>query len=36
VIGHYADARDPGGHFGDFTIRVGYLPDVVAGREFNA
>jgi len=35
TLGHYARARDPGEHFGDFTIRAGYVAEVKEGRFFN-
>ncbi len=35
VAAHYARDRAPGEHFGDFTIRAGYVKEVRAGREFN-
>ena len=35
VAAHYARDRKPGEHFGDFTIRAGYVKEVRAGREFN-
>ncbi|ACK51355.1 sulfite reductase (NADPH) hemoprotein, beta-component [Methylocella silvestris BL2] len=35
IAGHYAQDKNPGEHFGDFTIRAGYVKEVRAGREFN-
>jgi sulfite reductase (NADPH) hemoprotein beta-component len=35
VLGHYAQARVPGEHFGDFVIRAGYVREVKEGRAFN-
>lgn len=35
VLGHYARDRKPGEHFGDFTIRAGYVAEVKEGRYFN-
>ena len=35
VAAHYARERKAGEHFGDFTIRAGYVKEVRAGREFN-
>ncbi len=35
VGAHYARDRKKGEHFGDFTIRAGYVKEVRAGREFN-
>lgn len=35
VAAHYARDREPDEHFGDFTIRAGYVKEVRAGREFN-
>ncbi|MEJ0092607.1 MAG: assimilatory sulfite reductase (NADPH) hemoprotein subunit [Methylocella sp.] len=35
VAAHYARDRRAGEHFGDFTIRAGYVKEVRAGREFN-
>ncbi|QEA38156.1 NADPH-dependent assimilatory sulfite reductase hemoprotein subunit [Pistricoccus aurantiacus] len=32
---HYGREREPGEPFGDFVIRVGYVPEVTAGRHFN-
>ena len=36
VIGHFARDKCPDEHFGDFAIRAGYVPEVKAGRDFNA
>jgi sulfite reductase (NADPH) hemoprotein beta-component len=35
IIARYARDRLAGEHFGDFTIRSGYVREVKAGREFN-
>jgi sulfite reductase (NADPH) hemoprotein beta-component len=35
TLGRYARERDPGEHFGDFTIRVGIVRAVTEGRFFN-
>jgi sulfite reductase (NADPH) hemoprotein beta-component len=35
MISRYARERIAGEHFGDFTIRSGYVREVKAGREFN-
>jgi sulfite reductase (NADPH) hemoprotein beta-component len=35
IAAHYARDRKKGEHFGDFTIRAGYVKEVRAGREFN-
>jgi sulfite reductase (NADPH) hemoprotein beta-component len=35
IAAHYARDRRVGEHFGDFTIRAGYVREVRAGREFN-
>ena len=35
IAAHYARDRKPREHFGDFTIRAGYVKEVRAGREFN-
>ena len=35
VLGHYARARRPREHFGDFAIRAGYVAKVTEGRHFN-
>ncbi|MGB3446609.1 MAG: NADPH-dependent assimilatory sulfite reductase hemoprotein subunit [Xanthobacteraceae bacterium] len=35
VLGHYAKARRPKEHFGDFAIRAGYVAEVTEGRHFN-
>jgi sulfite reductase (NADPH) hemoprotein beta-component len=35
IIARYARERMDGEHFGDFTIRSGYVPAVKAGKEFN-
>jgi sulfite reductase (NADPH) hemoprotein beta-component len=35
IIAHYAAERVTGEHFGDFTIRAGYVPEVKEGRHFN-
>jgi sulfite reductase (NADPH) hemoprotein beta-component len=35
TLGHYARDRKPGEHFGDFTIRGGYVAEVKEGRFFN-
>ncbi|MDW5375791.1 NADPH-dependent assimilatory sulfite reductase hemoprotein subunit [Halomonas sp. HP20-15] len=32
---HYAAERQPGEPFGDFTIRAGYVDEVIAGRHFH-
>jgi sulfite reductase (NADPH) hemoprotein beta-component len=36
LFARYAAERQPGEHFGDFTIRAGYVRAVTAGREFHA
>ncbi|WP_395666693.1 assimilatory sulfite reductase (NADPH) hemoprotein subunit [Methylocella sp.] len=36
VAARYASERRPGEHFGDFSIRAGFVREVTAGREFNA
>lgn len=36
VLSHYARDRRDGERFGDFAIRAGYVPEVRAGRDFNA
>jgi sulfite reductase (NADPH) hemoprotein beta-component len=36
IIAHYAKDRRAGEPFGDFTVRAGYVPEVRAGRDFNA
>lgn len=35
ALGRYAKERDPGEHFGDFTIRAGIVREVTEGRFFN-
>ena len=35
VLGHFARERKDGEHFGDFTIRAGYVAEVKEGRHFN-
>ncbi|WP_324742194.1 NADPH-dependent assimilatory sulfite reductase hemoprotein subunit [Tsuneonella sp. CC-YZS046] len=35
AIGRYAREREPGEHFGDFTIRAGIVREVTEGRFFN-
>ncbi|MCK9541829.1 MAG: NADPH-dependent assimilatory sulfite reductase hemoprotein subunit [Novosphingobium sp.] len=35
VIGRYSREREPGEHFGDFTIRAGIVREVTEGRFFN-
>ena len=35
VFGRYAKEREPGEHFGDFTLRVGIVREVTEGRFFN-
>ena len=35
IAAHYARDSKPREHFGDFTIRAGYVKEVRAGREFN-
>lgn len=35
ALGRYAKEREPGEHFGDFTIRAGIVPEVTEGRFFN-
>jgi len=35
VLGHYARDRHAGEHFGDFTIRAGYVTPVLDGPDFN-
>ncbi|HZV19012.1 MAG TPA: NADPH-dependent assimilatory sulfite reductase hemoprotein subunit [Sphingobium sp.] len=35
VLGRYAKEREPGEHFGDFTIRAGIVREVTEGRFFN-
>ena len=36
IIAHYARNRRDGERFGDFAVRAGYVPEVKAGRDFNA
>lgn len=36
LLAHYAKERNPGEHFGDFTIRAGYIQKVAAGQDFHA
>ncbi|RCX23875.1 sulfite reductase (NADPH) hemoprotein beta-component [Fontibacillus phaseoli] len=33
---HYAQERREGEHFGDFTIRAGYIKEVTSGQDFHA
>lgn len=35
TIAHFARERRPGEHFGDFTIRAGYVVEVKEGKTFN-
>lgn len=35
TLGRYAHERQPGEHFGDFLVRVGYVEPITAGRDFN-
>jgi sulfite reductase (NADPH) hemoprotein beta-component len=35
LLGRYARERNPGEHFGDFTIRAGIVREVTEGRFFN-
>ena len=35
AIGRFAREREPGEHFGDFTIRAGIVREVTEGRHFN-
>jgi sulfite reductase (NADPH) hemoprotein beta-component len=35
VLAHYARDRQPREHFGDFTIRAGYVAEVKEGKTFN-
>ncbi|ADE14449.1 sulfite reductase (NADPH) hemoprotein, beta-component [Nitrosococcus halophilus Nc 4] len=35
IFEHYARERQQGEHFGDFVIRMGYVDEVRAGREFH-
>lgn len=35
IIRRFAAERLPGEHFGDFVIRMGYVPEVTTGRSFN-
>ncbi|MGC4250915.1 MAG: NADPH-dependent assimilatory sulfite reductase hemoprotein subunit [Sphingobium sp.] len=35
ALGRYAREREPGEHFGDFTIRAGIVREVTEGRYFN-
>ncbi|QBQ56631.1 assimilatory sulfite reductase (NADPH) hemoprotein subunit [Nitrosococcus wardiae] len=35
ILEHYARERQQGEHFGDFVIRMGYVDEVRAGREFH-
>jgi sulfite reductase (NADPH) hemoprotein beta-component len=35
VLAHYARDRQPHEHFGDFTIRAGYVAEVKEGKTFN-
>lgn len=34
MIRHYAKERHPGEHFGDFTIRAGYIAPTTEGKEW--
>lgn len=36
MVNQYAKERNEGEHFGDFVIRVGYVPEVLDGRQFHA
>lgn len=36
IIHRYARERNPGEHFGDFTIRAGYVRETLEGRDFNS
>lgn len=36
LLSHYAKDRNPQEHFGDFTIRAGYIQPVASGQEFHA
>lgn len=36
LLAHFAKDRNPGEHFGDFTIRAGYIQKVAAGQDFHA
>ncbi|RKN61269.1 assimilatory sulfite reductase (NADPH) hemoprotein subunit [Paenibacillus ginsengarvi] len=36
IISRYAKERTPGEHFGDFTIRAGYVKEVRCGQEFHS
>lgn len=36
IITHYAKERHEGEHFGDFTIRAGYVREVASGQDFHA
>lgn len=36
IIAHYAKERREGEHFGDFTIRAGYVREVASGQDFHA
>ncbi|RUT35651.1 assimilatory sulfite reductase (NADPH) hemoprotein subunit [Paenibacillus zeisoli] len=36
LFAHYAKERNIGEHFGDFTVRAGYVPEVLDGQQFHA
>jgi len=36
ILAHYAKERTPGEHFGDFTIRAGYVKETTDGTNFHA
>jgi sulfite reductase (NADPH) hemoprotein beta-component len=36
ILAHYAKDRNPGEHFGDFTIRAGYVKEVRSGQDFHS
>ncbi|GIO44606.1 assimilatory sulfite reductase (NADPH) hemoprotein subunit [Paenibacillus apis] len=36
LLSHYAKDRNPEEHFGDFTIRAGYIQQVASGQDFHA
>jgi sulfite reductase (NADPH) hemoprotein beta-component len=36
IFAHYAREREEGEHFGDFTIRAGYVKATTAGNRFHA
>ncbi|MDF2719140.1 MAG: sulfite reductase, partial [Paenibacillus sp.] len=36
ILSHYAKDRRDGEHFGDFTIRAGYVKEVRSGQDFHS